>query len=90
MTAPFSARRRADEFEALLSRDPTAPSGRDAERYADLLDVVADLRAVPPVAARPEFVASLREQLMAGQIASNGETRIQRSGETPCVNRGCR
>lgn len=66
MTAPFSARRRADEFEALLSRDPTAaPSERDAERYADLLEVVADLRAVPPVEARPEFVASLRERLMA-------------------------
>lgn len=69
MTAPFSARRRADEFEALLSRDPatspSGPSGRDAEPYADLLEVVADLRAVPPVAARPEFVASLRERLMA-------------------------
>src|SRR5690349_15852258 len=66
MTAPFSARRRADEFEALLSLDPaSAPSARDAERYGDLLEVVADLRAVPPVDARPEFVASLREQLMA-------------------------
>ncbi|HSF36802.1 MAG TPA: DUF5667 domain-containing protein [Nocardioides sp.] len=69
MTAPFSARRRADEFEALLSRDPetapSGPSGRDAEPYADLLEVVAGLRAVPPVAARPEFVASLRERLMA-------------------------
>lgn len=66
MTAHFSARRRADEFEALLSRDPSAPNaGRDAEPYADLLEVVADLRAVPPVTARPEFVASLRERLMA-------------------------
>ncbi|MCP3421745.1 DUF5667 domain-containing protein [Nocardioides pinisoli] len=66
MTAHFSARRRADEFEALLSRDPSAPpAGRDAEPYADLLEVVADLRAVPPVTARPEFVASLRERLMA-------------------------
>ena len=66
MTVPFSARRRADEFDALLSRDPTTTaSERDAERYGDLLEVVADLRAVPQVAARPEFVASLREQLMA-------------------------
>jgi Domain of unknown function (DUF5667) len=70
MTAPFSARRRADELEALLSRDPSSSSSssssaRDAERYADLLAVVADLRAVPPVTARPEFVASLRERLMA-------------------------
>ncbi len=66
MTAPFSARRRADEFEALLSSDPTTASSRDdVERYADLLEVVADLRAVPPPTARPEFVASLRERLMA-------------------------
>ena len=66
MTAPFSARRRADEFEALLSRDPTtASSGTDTQRYADLLEVVADLRAVPPATARPEFVASLRDRLMA-------------------------
>ncbi len=70
MTAPFSARRRADELEALLSGDPTTSSstasqGRDAERYADLLEVVAGLRAVPPATPRPEFVASLRERLMA-------------------------
>jgi len=65
MTALFSARRRADELEALLSDPASAPSARDAERYGDLLEVVADLRAVPPVEARPEFVASLREQLMA-------------------------
>ena len=66
MTAPFSARRRADELEALLSLDPaSAPSARDAKRYGDLLEVVSDLRAVPPVDARPEFVTSLREQLMA-------------------------
>ena len=66
MTAAFSARRRADEFEALLSRGSDAPvTERDAARFADLLAVVADLRAVPQVAARPEFVASLRESLMA-------------------------
>src|SRR6478735_6420987 len=66
MTAPFSARRRADEFEAVLSRDPTtASSGTDTQRYADLLDVVAGLRAVPPATARPQFVASLRDRLMA-------------------------
>src|SRR6478735_5806570 len=69
MTAPFSARRRADELEALLSRDPatsssTASRGRDAEPYAELLEVVAGLRAVPPATPRPEFVASLRERLM--------------------------
>jgi hypothetical protein len=66
MTPAFSARRRADEFEALLSRPSDAPlTERDAARFAELLDVVSDLRTLPPVAARPEFVASLREQLMA-------------------------
>ena len=59
MTAPFSARRRADEFEALLSRDPATPSSPSVtpQRYADLLDVVADLRAVPP---RPRGPSSWR------------------------------
>ena len=57
MTAPFSARRRADEFEALLSEAPTAPlTERDAERFAALLEVVTDLRSLPDVTARPEFV----------------------------------
>ena len=48
MTPAFSARRRADEFEALLSRRSDAPlSERDAARFAALLDVVGDLRALP-------------------------------------------
>jgi hypothetical protein len=65
MTAPFSARRRADEFEALLSRGSGTPlTERDAERFAALLEVVADLRSLPEVDPRPEFVASLRESLM--------------------------
>ena len=66
MTPAFSARRRADEFEALLSPSHDTPlTERDAARFAALLDVVADLRAVPEVAPRPEFVSSLRERLMA-------------------------
>lgn len=65
MTAAFSARRRADDFEALLSRESDAPlTERDAARFAALLDVVSDLRAVPAVAPRAEFVSSLRERLM--------------------------
>ena len=44
MTPAFSARRRADEFEALLSRGSDAPlDERDAARFAPLLDVVAVL-----------------------------------------------
>jgi hypothetical protein len=66
MTPAYSARRRADEFEALLSRSPDTPlTERDAERFAALLDVVADLRSVPQPVPRAEFVSSLRESLMA-------------------------
>ncbi len=66
MTSAFSARRRADEFEALLTGGPGAPlSDRDAARFAELVELVSDLRALPEVTARPEFVSSLRESLMA-------------------------
>ncbi|MDR7254910.1 acyl-coenzyme A thioesterase PaaI-like protein [Nocardioides sp. BE266] len=78
MTPAFSARR-ADEFEDLLSRGPDAPlSERDAARFAALLEVVADLRAVPEVAPRPEFVSSLRESLMA-----EADTVLVRQPPTP-------
>ncbi|WP_300643982.1 DUF5667 domain-containing protein [Nocardioides sp.] len=64
MSPVFSARRRADEFDSLVE---AAASGRRVEdaRFTDLLDVVATLRTAPAPAARPEFVADLRERLMA-------------------------
>lgn len=70
MTVPFSARRRAEEFDALLDRGPspasrTALDERDAARFADLLTVVDDLRAIPGPEPRPEFTAALRSRLMA-------------------------
>ncbi|RYC14223.1 DUF5667 domain-containing protein [Nocardioides zhouii] len=66
MTSAFSVRRRADEFEALLSRGLDAPlSDREAAQFAALVAVVADLRTVPRVTPRAEFVSSLRESLMA-------------------------
>lgn len=66
MTPAFSARGRADEFEALLSRGPDTPlTERESARYADLLEVVSELHALPEVAPRAEFTASLRERLMA-------------------------
>lgn len=66
MTPAFSARRRADEFEALLSRGPEARlTDREAERFAALLEVVADLRAVPGPEPRAKFVSDLRSRLMA-------------------------
>lgn len=61
MSSVFTARRRAEQFDALVG-DPTA--GGDA-RYAELLQVVGALRAVPAPAPRPDFSAALRERLMA-------------------------
>jgi hypothetical protein len=64
MMTAFSARR-ADDFEALVSRSGGAPlSDREQARYAALLDLVADLRTVPDAVARPEFVGDLRSRLM--------------------------
>ena len=61
------ARRRADEFQSLVEASST--SGRTDTGYAELLELVGGLRAAPEATAaaatpRPEFVASLREQLM--------------------------
>lgn len=52
--------RGAEEFDALVS----GRAGHGAE-HAELLELVAALRSVPPVTARPDFVSSLRTQLVA-------------------------
>lgn len=79
MTPAFSARRRGDEFEALLSRGIDAPlTERDAARFAALLALVSDLRAIPEVAPRAEFVSSLRERLMV-----EADTVLLRQPATP-------
>ena len=44
MTGPFSARRRAEEFDAVISR-PLAE--QDAQEFAELVALVRDLRAIP-------------------------------------------
>lgn len=62
MTPVFSARRRAEEFAALVE-DPS--TGGTDTRNADLLELVGALRSTPPAQARPEFVSDLRERLMA-------------------------
>lgn len=62
MTGPFSSRRRAEEFDAALSRPLTE---QDAQQFAALLAVVRDLRAVPAPAPRADFVSDLRVRLMA-------------------------
>ncbi|RHW26633.1 hypothetical protein D0Z08_12740 [Nocardioides immobilis] len=62
MTGAFVSRRRADEFDALLSGH--APARHNATAYVDLLEVVGALQTVPTVTARPDFVSDLRSQLM--------------------------
>jgi hypothetical protein len=62
MSPVFSARRRADEFAALVE-DPST-SAADPTRYADLLGLVETLRREPAPEPRAAFVADLRERLM--------------------------
>jgi hypothetical protein len=62
MNRVFAARRRAEEFQALVEGTSTG-QGSDA-RFAEFLEIVDDLRETVPVTARPEFVAELREQLL--------------------------
>jgi len=62
MTGAFVSRRRADEFDALLSAP--ASERATAEAYVDLLEVVGALRTVPEVTARADFVSDLRSQLV--------------------------
>jgi hypothetical protein len=60
--SPAFPSRRAAQFDALL--DGTRTAAPSAE-LAELLAVAEGLRAVPEVAPRAEFAASLRERLMA-------------------------
>ena len=65
--SPFATRRRAAEFAAVvegLSAHKKSVGASDT-RYDDLLALVGALRAVPPPQPRPEFVADLRERLLA-------------------------
>ena len=59
----FLARRRAEDFNSLVegSSANEACGARDAE----LIELVGALRGVPEATARPEFVADLRERLLA-------------------------
>jgi hypothetical protein len=63
MSPVFASRRRAEEFASLVEGSP-AGTPRDA-RYAEFLSIIEGLRDVPDPEPRPEFVATLREQLMA-------------------------
>lgn len=63
MSSVFASRRRAEEFNSLVEA-PAAGAGRDA-RLEEFLAVVEGLRAVPDPEPRPEFVTSLRAELMS-------------------------
>lgn len=60
MTSVVPARRRAEEFATLVDAGAV-----DDPRHAVLLEVVATLRALEPAAPRAEYVADLRDRLMA-------------------------
>ena len=61
MTPLFPAQRAAEEFDQVLSG--TADDAV-AARYAELFDAVEQLRALPEVTPRAEFVGDLRSRLM--------------------------
>ncbi|NPC98573.1 DUF5667 domain-containing protein [Nocardioides sp. zg-DK7169] len=75
MSPVFAARRRAEEFDALVQRgpDPARRAPEDA-RYAELLELAGALRAVPAPTPRPEFSASLRERLLAEAVTELAAT----------------
>ncbi len=62
MSGAFVSRRRADEFDALLSAP--ARERDSAAAHADLLELVGALRTTPEVTARADFVTALRGELI--------------------------
>ncbi len=76
MRGGIAGKRRAEEFDALLSADPRVAA--DSE-YAELLELVGSMRAVPDVEARPEFVADLRSQLMAAAATEQPARGVDRA-----------
>jgi hypothetical protein len=74
MTSVIPARRRAEEFAALVDGDGDAAG----TRHDDLVELVTALRGTPLVAPRPEFVTELRAALMAeAEVAlSSVDTRL--------------
>lgn len=60
MSPVFATKRRAEEFHDLVEHSTDASDSR----YADVLGLVAQLRAVEQPEPRAEFTASLREELM--------------------------
>ncbi len=61
MTPLLPAQRAAEDFDRVLSGTATPAV---ADRYADLLDLTATMRAQPDVLPRADFAAELRSRLM--------------------------
>lgn len=91
MTPAFASRRRAEEFDTLVS-NPAREQDPAAAAYAELLEVVGELRAVPQVDPRPEFVADLRSMLVveAARLARPVADDATRLRLTPRQRQGAR
>lgn len=63
MTSVFASRRRAEEFSSLV--EASAPRELRSAELEEFLAVVESLRAIPLAEPRPDFVGSLRADLMA-------------------------
>lgn len=94
MSPIFGSRRRADEFDLLLSRTsaPSAASSDENATHDDLLRVVSSLRAAPAPVIRAGFSIDLRERLLiAAQTALAPDTDAQSAARlTPAVRRSSR
>ena len=97
MSPVFGSRRRADEFDLLLSRTSPGPGpdgGHDVAdpAHSDLLRVVSTLRAVPTPEVRADFSTDLRSRLLlAAETALAPDTDAQREARrAPAVRRSPR
>ncbi len=95
MNPLFASRRRADEFDLLLSRTSARhPAAHDetSAAYRDLLEVVSTLRATPAPRPRADFSADLRARLMiAAESALAPDTAEQSAARrAPAVRRSPR
>ncbi|WP_370290574.1 DUF5667 domain-containing protein [Nocardioides sp.] len=89
---PHISSRRAEEFNALLEGLEGSADGATASgEHAELLALVGALRAVPEPAARPDFVASLRTQLVAAAEREPTRAEAELAAKlTPRQRRGTR
>ncbi len=85
MVSLMGARRRADEFAAAL--DGRTPVDDVSPEIRQLVDVAGSMSRLEPMAPRPEFATTLREQLMA-----EAETALAPTGALalPSRRRGTR